>query len=460
MFNSFAQKPEAYLFKGGNASDYEVFVGRAGTWCTRHRASGETIQSVQPGFDMLNIANLGLSILNLGVGIYNGIQIRKVKKQLEKNHKDIKSDLKNLEDKLDKNSEQVQTSFHIINEQIQSGFNSIKHVLAVQHRTLELLVSNQNNLTEKMNILREEIRTGFQSVIEEVKDIEALRKREEFETRTFKLLKAYERFTHILPELTEADQLIERAEDLEAWVRTQLNRIESGKPERLPLFVALAFSVRAKADAFEAKGGDYINFAVKDITTLINEICDEADKFCEGLSLYGLGVEMPEILYQYVLLNRSLRRGLELQKQPESEVLFSSNQMIWDDGLEDFRNLFNPNIEHVEVFDGTKKIALETLQDYDWYIRFAGEDRLTFSVHSRPSILLSEILRKIGHPNPQNIKIGKTALNTLMDFALPEKSNHISHLIQAEFELKASPLILGCNRSEDSGVSMVSFPKF
>jgi hypothetical protein len=72
MSELFSQKPAPHKFKEGNASDYEVFVGKAGTWCTRHNASGETIQSVKPGnIDMLNIANLGLNILNLGVGIYN-----------------------------------------------------------------------------------------------------------------------------------------------------------------------------------------------------------------------------------------------------------------------------------------------------------------------------------------------------------------------------------------------------
>jgi hypothetical protein len=90
MVNPFTQKPEPYLFKKGEASDYEVFVGKAGTWCTRHTESGETIQSVQPGgLDMLNFANLGLNILNLGVGIYNAAKLRKVKNKLERVHQDI-----------------------------------------------------------------------------------------------------------------------------------------------------------------------------------------------------------------------------------------------------------------------------------------------------------------------------------------------------------------------------------
>ncbi len=56
MDNLFTQKPEPHLFKGGDASDYEVFTGEAGTWCTRYRASGETIQSVRPAIDIRTYA--------------------------------------------------------------------------------------------------------------------------------------------------------------------------------------------------------------------------------------------------------------------------------------------------------------------------------------------------------------------------------------------------------------------
>jgi hypothetical protein len=445
MVNPFTQRPEPHLFKGGNASDYEVVEGEAGTWCTRYRASGETIQSVRPAIDMFNIANLGVNILNLGIGIYNSVQLHKVKKKLDRNQDQIQSCV----EKLDRNHEQVKVVSDKLDrnhEQIQTCFNSIQNALTVQHRTLELLVCNECNLAKQMNILREEMRTGFKNVVEEVKDLEARRRREEFETRTFKLLKAYERFTYILPELLEADQLIERAEDLEAWLRTQLNRIEIGKPERLPLMAALAFSVRAKADAFEAKGGDYTNFANKDIGLLINQLRDEARAFCEGCSLYTLGVEMPEILYQYAFLNRSLCKGYELQKkvkQVDSEFLFSAEELNWDDGMEELRELFQPNIEHTEFLGGNQDIKLNTMADYDWYIGFANQDRLTFDVHSHPSVKLSHILRKIGHPEPQTGGIGKTKLNTLMAFALPETINNISHLIKKEFELESFPKLRG-----------------
>lgn len=257
----FTQKPAPYLFKGGNASDYVVFEGDAGTWCTKHIASGETIQSVRPAIDMLNMANLGLNILNVGIGVYNAFQLRKIKKQLKQNHSEIQVGIENLDKNLRSNFQTLENKLTINQQEIQSYFSSIENALTVQHRTLELLIANQKNLEANMNILREEMRSGFQNVIEEIKNTEALRQRQEFETRTFKLLKVYERFIKLLPELSEVEQLIERAEDLEAWVRSQLNRIEAGKAERLPLFVALTFSIRAKADGFEAKGGEYVEFA-------------------------------------------------------------------------------------------------------------------------------------------------------------------------------------------------------
>ncbi len=449
MVNYFTQKPDPYLFKGGNASEYEVFVGKAGTWCTRHITSKETIQSVQPENDMFGIANLGLNILNLGVGIYNAFQLRKVGKKLDQVHDDIQTGFDKLEDKLNRSHEYIQSGFDKLedkldrnHEYIQSCFNSIYHALIVQHRTLELLVSNQNNIAKQMDILRKEMHTGFQNVIEEVKDVEARRRREEFETRTFKVLKAYERFTYLLPELTEANQLIERAEDLEAWLRSQLNRINLGQPERLPLMVALAFSVRAKADAFEAKEGEYINFAIKEIKLLIDDIRNEVNAFCEGRTLYELGVEMPEIIYQYALLNRSLRKGIECQKQIEFESLFSENEVTWDDSMQELRELFQANPENTEIiYSSSYKIALETLTDYDWYIGFSGKDRLTFSVHSCPSIPLKDILETIGHPAPTTIAIEKTAINKLMSFALPNVKEEVSQLIQSEFQLDKTPLL-------------------
>ena len=140
--------------------------------------------------------------------------------------------------------------------------------------------------------------------------------------------------------------------------------------------------------------------------------------FREGRSLYTLGVEMPEILYQYALLNRSLCKGLHLQTQVDSEVIFSAEELNWDDGMQELRQLFERKVEHIEYIGGNLSIDLHTMADYDWYINFANKDSMTFNVHSCPSIKLSDILRKIGYPEPQTSYIRTSSLQTCKSLLL------------------------------------------
>lgn len=110
--------------------------------------------------------------------------------------------------------------------------------------------------------------------------------------------------------------------------------------------------------------------------------------------------------------------------------------------MQELRELFQANPKNTEIIHSSSyKIALETLMDYDWYIGFSGKDRLTFSVHSCPSIPLKDILETIGHPAPMSIAIEKTAINKLMSFALSHVRSEVSQLIQSEFSLDKTPLL-------------------
>ncbi|BAS60400.1 hypothetical protein NIES2135_64010 (plasmid) [Leptolyngbya boryana NIES-2135] len=410
-----------YPFKGGNISNYETFIGQAGTYNTRHIPTGESIPCVQPphqaidtvvqpsGLDMLPIANLALGVLNLGVGVYNASKLRKIGKKLDRNH-----------------------------EQIQSYFGSIQKALNGQQRTLEVLACNQYNLSQKMDILRQEMHSEFEHVVREIRDTEANRRRREYYANTHELLEVYERFVDHLPDLVEADRLIDRAERLESLVQAELNQITLGEPCRLPLVTALSFSVRAKVDAFEAKGGKYLDSADKAMQKLKAQICREAYALCHGHSLYFVGVQMPEIIYQYALLHRGVNKGLHLRCEPELDFAFYQDEIKWDDGLDEFRNLFDKAVinavqDSERIIEKTK-INLKTLADYDWYIRFANEDRLNFDIHSRQTIQLSEILKKIGHPTPVEGAIRKCDLNALMLFALPEAAQKFEDYVQDEFK--------------------------
>jgi hypothetical protein len=356
--------------------------------------------------------------MNVGVGVYNAFQLHKIGKQLDKNH-----------------------------EQVQAYFGSIQNTLNAHQRTLEILVCSQYNLSQQMNILREEMRSGFEKVVQEIQDAEASRRRREFYANTYELLEAYGRFTDHLPDLPEADQLINRAERLEALLQAELSQIQSGRPERLSLVIALAFSVRAKADAFEAKGGNYIISADKALNKLKQQICQEAYATCENKSLYVLGVEIPEILYQYSLLKRSIDKGIELRSNSESEFTYFPDELIWNDGLDELRNIFENSpdkaSENPEKINEKTPIALNTLGEYEWYVRFSGKNRSTFNVHSIKTISLIDILKRIGHPKPETVEIFKNDLDKLRLFALPETPGHYLHCMQKEFAWKECPQLSG-----------------
>ncbi len=415
-----------YLFNGGNISEYEVFTGDAGTYNTRHIPTGKSIPCVQPsGFDMLPIANLAFGVLNLGVGVYNAFQLQKIQKKL---------------DHLGYNYERN-------HEQIQFYFKSIQDALSGHQRTLEVLVYNQYTLSQKMDILREEMYSGFERVVQEIQDVEANRRGKEFYANMYTMLRVYERFVNHLPDLSEADRLIDRAEKLEALLQAELHQIPKGNAERLPFVTALTFSIRAKADAFEAKGGKYVDSADQTLNELKEQIRQEAYALCDGRSIYTMGVQIPEILYQYALLIRGIDRGLELRLNSEIEFVLSPIEIIWNDGLDDFRSIFDKSALASTKNSGriteATKIKLNTLSDYDWYIRFASEDRLNFNVHSRQSIQLSEILKRVGHPNPIGGMICRSDLNTLMKFSLPEPAEKFEHYIQEEFHWEKRPNLRG-----------------
>lgn len=416
-----------YPFRGGSLSDYEIFVGEAGTYNTRYIPTGDTIPCVQPsgditppsqlsGLDMLPIANLALSVLNLGVGVYNAFQLHKVQEKLDQNQ-----------------------------QQIQAYFGNIQDVLNAHHRTLEVLACSQYNLSQQMGILRKEMHSGFQQIVQEIQDVEARRRKKEFYANTHELLEVYGRFIDHLPDLSEADRLIDRSERLEALIQAELSEVAEGRPERLPLVVALSFSVRAKSDAFEAKGGNYIISADKALEKLKQKICQEAYALCDGQELYTLSVEMPEVIYQYALLNRSIEKGRQLRLRSEPELVFAPEEVIWNDGCDELRSIFEKaqTGDDSEQLKGKSQIQLTTLADYDWYVRFADEQRLTFDVHSQKSIQLGEILRKVGHPEPDEGVVHKQDLEVLRLFALPESCDNFSRRMQQEFDWRERPQLTG-----------------
>ena len=219
-------KPDPYLFKGGNPADYIVDIGKSGTWSTRHIESGKVIQSTMPGFggNMLGALTLGVGLVNMGLGIYNAYQGGKIR----------------------------------------SSLSEIQEVLRVQGRMLEILDAKQDSILEGLALLRQEMHQGFSGVQQTLQDQDALRKRELYEEKTYKLLRAYQDFIDMDFDEEEGDILRNKADDLEGWLVGQMKSISKRDPRYFPWLVALVFARRARIDVFQAKGGKYAKKAEKE----------------------------------------------------------------------------------------------------------------------------------------------------------------------------------------------------
>ena len=139
------------MWRGGAAADYEVFVGPAGSFNTRHIPTGKPIpQVVPPGVNVLGLATVGLGLLNLGVGTYAALKVR-----------------------------QVSEDQRAARAAIETHFGHVHRGLEFQSRALEVLAGGQGQLDSKLDQLRLEMRDGLATVVRKIEDEAARNRRPE-----------------------------------------------------------------------------------------------------------------------------------------------------------------------------------------------------------------------------------------------------------------------------------------
>ncbi len=346
-----------YMFLDQNPANYVVEVGKKGAYFTRHLPTGRVAANVMPGGNMLIGANLAVGLVNIGIGAYNAYQIHKVAGKIEENHQIVVSHL-----------------------------SSIEQTLQIQQRSLEVLAFHQWQLAEQMQILRQEMQTGFSQVIKTIEDTHIKQKRAAFSERVFILDRTYRRFIDLVlagsqvAAEQEARQVINNSLSLEVWLNVELKQIDPGQAERLPLRVAEAFSIRTKADAYAVMGEAYNNIAKKELDEFSTAIQEEVYNLCNDQTLYYIGVEVPEVIAQYVYLYRGIDRGKQLLVQPSTDILIQPEDLEWDDHLSSVRAILKDKSEQPNSSSLSTTIPLKTIADLDWYIRFTGQNKESFDI--------------------------------------------------------------------------------
>ena len=367
------------------------------------------LQAVVPivGSGVVGSAAVGFGLMNLGLGVYNLYQGHQLQGQLE----------------------QLDSVF-------KEQFSSMHKVLHDQARVLEILNAKQDEILEGLELLRREMKQGFDGVQESLQHQEAQRKKELFEEKTYRVLRAYKDFVDMGFVLDEAEVLRARADELEGWLIGQMKPLSPREPVYFPWLVALVFARRARIDVFQVKGERYQKKAELELAQLLADVKKAFLEFIRDRTVYELTVSLHEIVEGYANLLGGLGQGKEFL-----ELLTGENQpqkalpelQLWDDGFDIFRELLQGD-ENKERIPATHAKQLKTISDYQWYCAYQGQPESSFDVHSCREVTVAEMLRELGHPEAMRASIKQGSLGILAELVLPEYRRLLEEGIREKLE--------------------------
>jgi len=379
------------LFEGGRAAEYAVEILKNGGLGTRHLPSGKLVPHVLskapadlvaqglpvPGTSSslmplgqvaaspvqvgLLAANLGVGLLNLGVSAWTAYKVHKIDKKID----GLTAQVAGVDSKLGRLTGLLEISVVHLDGLIRN--NALM---------LGLLMEHQQQIGHGIDLLRQELAEGVQSLHDALSTGEARREARELEQQMRELFRYYETCTRTIatggePSHQDLRRIIEIAAGLIAWIDTRLAAIPVGRGERLPLFVARAFALRLEMDArsqMEGAAGEEDEYR-----RLRTSIRDEVNALVEGAPLMALAGSRQALIEEYVFLHRALRGSATVLQLGDgsSVVVFPDDLLRWDDGLQPVRELVAlPTAE-----SAPQRIELRTLEEHDGWRRLSGLPR-------------------------------------------------------------------------------------
>ncbi len=343
-------------------------------------SAGSALGGLVPGL------SLGVGLLNLGVGVYNAVQIRRLGVQVEALHDDVSR-----------------------------GFARVDESLAWQSHQIARLVAGQASMHARLEQLRQEINAGFDRVESAVQGAEERHIADEYHEKVAVLTNRYRKVNETLadgatPRGSDLHRLLDAGEQLDAWAGAQLKRHKVGAPARLPYLVVQALSTRVCADARAVEVGR--PEVDRDVSRMVATISQEVFALCNGHDLYWIGVEVPEVITQYVYLARGLVMGQLFASRAEGEEL-ALLDAPWDDGLAPLRA-----VAGLSLTDEPGWIPLGTLHDLAWFTTWSDADADATDLRGVRAVDLLAVAKSVGLPG-RPAKPTRAQVEMLLAIALP-----------------------------------------
>jgi hypothetical protein len=385
----FSNIVDPVLFKGGDAAGYAVETLSNGGLGTRHLLTGKILPHVlakdpakilteglrvpnspsplmqvgQAGAGALQtglqVANLGVGLLNLGVSAWTAWKVHKIDKKID----DMGGTLVEMGRKLD--------SVAVL---LDASRVHLEGLIRGNTQMLGFLIEHQQHLGNGIELLRHELAQGVSTILNTLKNEAAKKEAQELEEQMRKLFRYYETCSQELrnggqPGRKDLRRIVDLANELIAWLDTRLAAMEPGRADRLPLFVARAFALRLEIDARELLD-ESASIRDSEFAKLRVAIREELNSLTHNAPLMTLASERRAIIGEYVFLHRSLRGNATMVEFEDGRTLamVPQNYLSWDDGLEDVRCLASaPSSQSTkripEVFE------LETLDEHQSWRR-------------------------------------------------------------------------------------------
>lgn len=376
---------------------------------------------------MIPDLNLATGLINVGIGVYSAVQIAKLHGKVDV----LGAKIDGVDGKVD----ELHYKLDVLQDKVAAGFERVEKWLGWQAVQIAILREEQASTTERLEAMHQAMTKGFDGLRGVLKQESERRVHDEYKYRVSLLELPYKRLCKSIAEgLTPGpgnlQGVIDSSDRLEATCSTQLGHSAVGAPERLPYFVAKAFAIRARADALQLQG----ERPGREVADLISEISNEAFALCNGRSLHSIGVEVSDLLAQYVFLSRGLAMGT-LLAGGSNGLSFRVQEATWDDGLGAIRSLARlPS----SVEAGW--LPLSTFRDLDWYVAWKGESRANVPLPDVRAVDLLDVARQLGFKGrPATLK--RAQVEGLLAVALPAYRDQALMRLVAAFGWKKSPSI-------------------
>ncbi|CAI5528756.1 unnamed protein product [Closterium sp. Naga37s-1] len=277
-----------------------------------------------------------------------------------------------------------------------------------------------------------------------------------------------------LPSVTELRELRVSAEAL--GVRSALlclDRIPKGDPRRLALFAFRTFALRAELDAEALRDLDEpppgnawpvssYRVGTPRLRALLEDMVEEVESLWNATNrtLYEVAIVLAPVLAQYALLGKAVGMAMEqyyarltVRKHGRVVMAVGDEIILWDDGLEDVRELFLAEKAADEQPLGSA-VRIDSMNDYSWFVSWNG----TSAVDNIPSeVSVKKLLHSIGAPTARLAGLRAKDKGLLMGVTVPDVRIEAEKRVLAQLQWVVDgggKLEIKAARPQHQGISM------